>query len=88
MTKEEMATVMPNAKKISQRWRVKVVNTTMHIINRTYFKPHTNKTTCEIWNGQKLQLNYFHVFGSKYYILNNREKLGKFEERSDEEIFL
>jgi hypothetical protein len=54
MTKEEMARVMLNAKKISQRWWVKVVNTTMYIINKTYFKPHANKTACEIWNGKKL----------------------------------
>ena len=33
-------------------------------------------------------MKYFRVFGSKCYILNDRENLGKFDARSDEGIFL
>ena len=33
-------------------------------------------------------MKYFHVFGSKCYILNDRENLGKFDAKSDEGIFL
>ena len=33
-------------------------------------------------------MKYFHVFGSKCYILNDRENLGKFNAKSDEGIFL
>ena len=42
----------------------------------------------EIWNGKKLRVKYFQVFGSKCYILSNRENLGKFDAKSDEGIFL
>lgn len=33
-------------------------------------------------------MKYFHIFGSKCYILNDREKVRKFEPKSDEGIFL
>ena len=33
-------------------------------------------------------MKYFQIFGSKCYILNNRENLGKFDAKSDEGIFL
>ena len=33
-------------------------------------------------------MKYFQVFGSKYYILNDRENLGKFDARSNKGIFL
>ena len=33
-------------------------------------------------------MKYFRLFGSKCYILNDRENLGKFDAKSDEGIFL
>ena len=33
-------------------------------------------------------MKYFRLFGSKCYILNGRENLGKFDAKSDEGIFL
>ena len=33
-------------------------------------------------------MKYFQVFGSKYFILNDRENLGKFDAKNDEGIFL
>ena len=46
------------------------------------------KTAYEIWNGKKPKVKYFQVFGSKCYILNDRENLGKFDAKSDKGIFL
>ena len=48
----------------------------------------TKKTAYEIWNGKKPKVKYFQVFKSKCYILNDQENLGKFNEKSDEGIFL
>ena len=48
----------------------------------------TKKTAYEIWNGKKPRVKYFRVFGSKCYILNDWENLGKFDTKSDEGIFL
>ena len=33
-------------------------------------------------------VKYFRIFGSKCYILNDRENLGKFDAKNDEGIFL
>ena len=38
--------------------------------------------------GKKPRVKYFRVFGSKCYILNDWENLGKFDAKSDEGIFL
>ena len=64
------------------------MNTSCHIGNRIFFQAGTKGTAYEIWNGKKPRVKYFRVFGSKCYILNNRENLGKFDAKSDEGIFL
>ena len=46
------------------------------------------KTSYEIRKEKKPKVKYFHVFGSKCFILNDRENLGKFDAKSDEGIFL
>ena len=48
----------------------------------------TKKTSYEIWNEKKPKVKYFWVFGSKCFILNDRENLGKFDAKSDEGILL
>ena len=64
------------------------MNTLCHIGNRIYFRARTKKTAYEIWNEKKPKVKYFRVFGSKCYILNDCENLGKFDVKSDEGIFL
>ena len=64
------------------------MNTSCHIGNKIYFQAGTKKTAYEIWNGKKPKVKYFRVFGSKCFILNDRENLGKFDAKSDEGIFL
>jgi hypothetical protein len=48
----------------------------------------TNKTPCEIWQGKKPTVKYFRTFGSKCYVLLDKENLGKFDPKSDEGVFL
>ena len=45
-------------------------------------------TLYEIWRGKKLNLMYFHEFGSTCFILNDREQRSQFDVKSDEGIFL
>ena len=85
---QEMARVMLLNKQIPQKFWEEAVNTSCHIGNRIFFRAGTKKTAYEIWNGKKPRVKYFRVFGSKCYILNDRENLGKFDVRSDEGIFL
>jgi hypothetical protein len=85
---QEMARVMIHSKNLAQHFRGEAVNTACHIINRVYLRPETNKTPYEIWQGKKPTVKYFRTYGSKCYILRDRENLGKFDTKSDEGIFL
>jgi len=49
---------------------------------------HEDKTPYELWFGKRATAKYFRVFGSKCYIKNTEEELGKFEDRADERVFL
>ena len=53
-----------------------------------YFRLGTKKTPYELWKGRKPNVKYFRIFGSTYFILKDRENVGKFDSRSDEGIFL
>ena len=72
-TLQEMAHVMLNSKKLSKHLWAEDVNTTCHSINHVYFCPSTKKAPYELWKGKKSNVSYFHIFGSIYYILNDRE---------------
>jgi hypothetical protein len=85
---QEMARVMMHSKNLAQHFWGESVNTACHIINRVYLRPETSKTPYEIWRGKKPMVKYFKTFGSKCYILRDRENLGKFDPKSDEGIFL
>ena len=64
------------------------LSTACYIINRVYVRKGTTKTPYDMWNGRTLNFGYFHVFGCRCYILNDKDYLGKFDSRSDEGIFL
>ena len=81
-----MARVMLLNKNISQKFWAKAVNTSFHIRNRIFFRVGIKKTLYEIWREKKPKVKYFRVFGSKCYILNDRENLGKFDAKSDKGI--
>uniref|UniRef100_UPI0016465E74 hypothetical protein n=1 Tax=Cobetia crustatorum TaxID=553385 RepID=UPI0016465E74 len=55
---------------------------------RVYSSKFDYKTAYELWFEKKPTVKYFRVFGSKCYILRDREHLGKFDTKSDEGIFL
>jgi hypothetical protein len=84
----EMARVMIHSKNLAQHFWGEAVNTACHIINRVYLRLETSKTPYEIWRGKKPTVKYFQIFGSKCYIIRDRENLGKFDPNSDEGIFL
>ncbi|XP_031248895.1 uncharacterized protein LOC116106699 [Pistacia vera] len=83
-----MAKVMFNAKKLPKRLQVEAINIACHISNRVFLRKGTNQTPYELWKGKKPDLSFFHVYGCKCYVLNDREKLGKFDARSDKEVYL
>ena len=49
----------------------------------------TDKTPYELLKGRKPNISYFRAFGCKCFVHNNgKRNLGKFDERSDEAVFL
>ncbi|WJX83409.1 hypothetical protein P8452_66072 [Trifolium repens] len=64
------------------------MNTTCSVHNRVTLRAGTSTTLYEIWKGRKPNVKYFHVFGSKCYILADREQRRKLDPKSDEGIFL
>ena len=79
-----MTRVMLLNKDIPQKFWAKALNTLCHIGNKILFKVGTKKTSYEIWKEKKPKVKYFRVFGSKCFILNDRENLGKFDAKSKE----
>ncbi|XP_019175565.1 PREDICTED: uncharacterized protein LOC109170883 [Ipomoea nil] len=86
-TLQEMARVMLQASHLPQRFWAEAVHTACPTVNGVYLRPGTSQTSYEIWKGKKPNLKYFHVFGTKCYVLIDREQRGKFEPKSDEGVF-
>ena len=85
---QEMAKAMLYNKDVARNLWDEVINIACHTVNRVYFRPGTKKTPYELWKGRKPNVKYFRIFGSTYFILKDRENVGKFDFQSDEGIFL
>jgi hypothetical protein len=83
-----MAKSMMNEKNIGQTYWVEEIHKTIHILNIAHLIPHSEKTPYELWYGRPASIKHFKFFGSKCYIKNNNENLGKYDDRADEGIFL
>jgi hypothetical protein len=83
-----MARLMMNEKNIRETYWVEEIHTTIHILNKSHLRPHSEKTPYELRYGRHVSIKHFKFFGSKCYIKNNNENLGKYDDRVDEGIFL
>ncbi|MCI19626.1 gag-pol polyprotein, partial [Trifolium medium] len=79
---------MLHAKKLSYGFWAEAMNTACYIHNRVTLRSGTTSTLYELWKGRKPTVKYFHVFGSKCYILADREPRRKMDPKSDEGMFL
>jgi hypothetical protein len=64
------------------------MNTTFHAINCLYLHRLRKKTTYELLTGNKPNVSYFHVFGSKCYILVKKGRHSKFAPKTVEGFLL
>jgi transposase InsO family protein len=87
-TVQEMASSMMNEKNIGQTYWVEEIDTVFHVLNKDHLIPQSDKIPYELWYGRPSSIKHFKVFGSKCYIKNNDENLGKYDDRDDEGIFL
>ena len=79
-TLEEMARTMLCEGNLPKYFWAEAINTACYILNRVLIRPILKKTPYELWKGRKPNINYFHVFGCKCFVLNNgKDRLGKFD---------
>nr|GEY74014.1 hypothetical protein [Tanacetum cinerariifolium] len=57
-------------------------------MNRTIVHTRYNKNSYELIRGRKPNVQYFHVFGSLCYLINNRDDLGKIKPKAELIIFI
>ena len=85
---QEMARAMLHNKDVARNLQGETINIACYTVNRVYFRPGTKKTPYELWKERKPNVKYFRIFGSTYFILKDRENVGKFDPQSDEGILL
>ncbi|KAJ9567318.1 hypothetical protein OSB04_003284 [Centaurea solstitialis] len=73
---------------LSLTFWAEAVSTACFTQNRTIITKRFQKTPYHIINRRVPNVKFFHVFGCRCYILNNRDNLGKFDKKADEGYFL
>jgi hypothetical protein len=84
----DMSRTMLGEYKTPERFWLEAVNTACHAINRLYLHRLLNKTSYELLTGNKHNISYFHVFGSKCYILVKKGRQSKFAPKAVEAFLL
>jgi hypothetical protein len=74
--------------KTPERFWSEAVKTACHAINRLYLHRLLKKTSYELLTGNKPNVSYFHVFGSKCYILVKKGRHSKFSPKAVEGFLL
>ncbi|KAI3681374.1 hypothetical protein L6452_36168 [Arctium lappa] len=65
-----------------------VVSTACYTQNRSMIHRRFKKTPYALINNRTPTIKYFHIFGCKCFVLNDRENLNKFSAKADEGIFI
>ena len=68
--------------------KAEAINTACYVLNRVSLRSILKKTPYELWKDRKPNISYFKVFGCKYFILNTKDNLGKFDAKTDIGVFL
>jgi hypothetical protein len=84
----EAARTMLDEYKTPANFWAEVVNTAYHAINHLYLHKIYKKIVYELLTGNKPKVDYFRVFGCKYFILNKKVKSSKFAPKVDEGFLL
>jgi len=67
---------------------VDAVSTVSYVLNRMLIRTILKITPYELFKGRKPNVAHLKIFGCKCFVLNNGKKLGKFDSKADETIFL
>jgi hypothetical protein len=88
MSLVDMTRTMLGEYKTPERFWSEAVNTACHAINRLYLHRLLKKTSYELLTGNKPNVSYFRVFGSKCYILVKKDRHSKFAPKAVEGFLL
>jgi hypothetical protein len=88
MTLIDMARTMLGEYKTPERFWSEAMNTASHAINWLYLHRLLKKTSYELLIGNKPNVSYFRVFGSKCYILVKKGRNSKFAPKAVEGFLL
>jgi hypothetical protein len=84
----DTARMMLGEYKTPERFWSEAVNIARHAINQLYLHRLLKKTSYELLTGNKPNVSYFHVFGSKCYILVKKGRHSKFAQKAVEGFLL
>jgi hypothetical protein len=84
----DMVRTMLGEFKTPERFWSEAMNTACHAINRLYLHLLLKKTSYELLTGNKPNVSYFRVFGSKCYILMKKGRHSKFAPKAVEGFLL
>lgn len=84
----EMSRNMLNDSKIDDKLWGLAVHTSVHIMNKGLLGSGSDKIPYELWIGRSANVKHFRIFGSRCYIKRDDGKIGKFDSRVDEGIFV
>jgi hypothetical protein len=83
-----MARTMLDEYKSPHNFWGEVIATTVYVSNHLFLRPVYNRTPYELLTWNKPNVSYFRVFECKCFVKNEKERLGKFESRTIEGIFI
>ena len=85
----EATKTMLSESKLPMFFRAEAVNAACYTHNRTLINKDLMKTPYEVMNDKKPTIKYFHVFGSKCFVLKDGDdRRGKFEAKAHEAVFV
>ncbi|GKE78944.1 retrovirus-related pol polyprotein from transposon TNT 1-94 [Tanacetum coccineum] len=73
---------------LNYKAKAEAVATTCFTQNQSIIHTRHNKTPYELLRGRKLNVEYFHMFGSLCYPINDRDDLGKMKPKADIGVFI
>ncbi|KAJ9544131.1 hypothetical protein OSB04_023838 [Centaurea solstitialis] len=88
ITLVEAARTMLNASGLPLTFWAEAVYAACYNQNRSLVVKGSEKTPYQLLYNKRPNIKFFHVFGCKCYVLNDREPLGKFDPKGDDAIFI
>ncbi|KAJ9557108.1 hypothetical protein OSB04_011722 [Centaurea solstitialis] len=79
---------MLNASGLPLTFWPEAVSTSCYTQNRSLVVKRFEKTPYQLLYNKRPNIKFFHVFGCKCYVLNDREPVGKFDPKGDDAIFI